>query len=918
MDSTVPYRTLQKGEMLNWYRIERILGRGGFGVIYLATDTNLDHPFAIKEYIPGDIATRASDSQVQPITEEHGDMYRWGLDRFIKEARNLVKFNHPNIVRVISVFQQNNTAYMVMEFEEGEELRSYLRRPEGVAEAELKSLLVPVSEGLAEVHRHSFIHRDVKPANILVRKNGSPVLLDFGSARNAGQFAQNGLTALVSVGYAPAEQYNSECDEQQGPWTDIYALGGVAYYAISGKDPMDSQRRGAALYNGGKDPLIPAVYLGEGKYSEPFLRAVDCAMQFRIADRPQTIADWIPALLAETAPPDASVTTRELIQRQRSTDGRRRDNGSDEQQPADPTGGQDATRLSSRSPSVQPLTNDLADEFDIAADASRRQVAANTPKRGSLKIAGIASVVALALAGGAAMWFTSERSPQSTAEPSANTTETEQPQQTEAQAQEQEQAQRQAEAQALEQAAIEARARFEQPVEAARAAIQAGNLEEAAALLRSAESIGIDDPAASQMTAALEADLTAAEAQARADAQKAADEAKKLEQAAAQRAEFDAATEASRDALNAGDPAEASRQLTRARALRTDDPQASQTLASIESELANIEAEAKARQDAAEAASKEFDQALAAARTAIKAGDFAAAGQQLARAASTGVDDPTAIKSVEKELADAQTQAAAAAEQARQAAAAATREKFDQAIAAGSSAIKAGDLKTAREQLDVAKSLRLADRQATDAVKSLEADLGKAQAEVDKAKRLADKARQDARIAAEKAAKKKLDNALAAGNVALEAGKLDEAGKQLERAKSVGIDDRRIARLQNDIETALAEQNRQVSDQDFDKVQLMFDRLKRAIESKDTALVKKLAEESDQSELFAALMQRFDKLNIDIIGVSVRNADKSISATLRIKDMVRANGDRATPSDAYRDREIVSRRVKGEWAKIEW
>ena len=143
MESTTPYRSLRPGEMLNWYRIERILGRGGFGVIYLATDTNLAHQVAIKEYIPKDVAHRDSDSRVLPITEKHGDLYRWGLERFIKEARNLVRFKHPNIVRVMSVFQQNNTAYMVMEFEEGVDLRTYLKQHSGVDETALRALIMP-------------------------------------------------------------------------------------------------------------------------------------------------------------------------------------------------------------------------------------------------------------------------------------------------------------------------------------------------------------------------------------------------------------------------------------------------------------------------------------------------------------------------------------------------------------------------------------------------------------------------------------------------------------------------------------------------------------------------------------------------------------------------------------------------------
>ena len=299
METTERYRTLQQGEMLNWYRVEQVLGRGGFGVIYLATDTNLDHQVAIKEYVPGALAAQTTDGSSVKTTITADDLHRWGLERFIREARNLVKFKHPNIVRVISVFEQNDSAYMVMEFEKGVELRAYLARPDVASEEQLQALILPIAQGLAEVHRRGFVHRDVKPSNILVREDGSPVLLDFGSARETALLGDSAFTALVSVGYAPLEQYSADSDQQQGPWTDIYALGGVLYFAIGGSDPVDSTRRGAALFNGGRDPLISARLLGEGRYSERFLAAVDWALGFRIAERPQTLDDWLPALLGD-------------------------------------------------------------------------------------------------------------------------------------------------------------------------------------------------------------------------------------------------------------------------------------------------------------------------------------------------------------------------------------------------------------------------------------------------------------------------------------------------------------------------------------------------------------------------------------------------------------------------------------------
>jgi len=317
MDPTAsPADTLPSGSRLQNYRILRLLGRGGFGVIYLAVDVSLGHRVAVKEYLPSEIAGRSGDSRVLPKGSNHEQLYQWGLDRFVKEARNLVRFRHPSIVRVSALFQENNTAYMVMDFEEGRSLRDYARNPENRTEDNLKALIRPIAMGLSEIHRQGFIHRDIKPSNILVRNSGSPVLIDFGSARLASRHATHGLTALVSSGYAPLEQYNPESEEQQGPWSDIYALGGVLYHCICQKDPAESTQRSSSLVNGKRDPMLSAVEAGQGLYSDGFLRAIDWALSVRIADRPQMLGDWIPALFATGTPQDASITTRKLLEQQ--------------------------------------------------------------------------------------------------------------------------------------------------------------------------------------------------------------------------------------------------------------------------------------------------------------------------------------------------------------------------------------------------------------------------------------------------------------------------------------------------------------------------------------------------------------------------------------------------------------------------
>ena len=291
MAEKIHRNSLKAGYHLHWYEVREILGQGGFGITYLAYDSNLDKTVAIKEYLPIELAVRERDSSVHPITEDRGKSYQWGLDRFIKEARTLAKFAHPNIVRVYSVFEENNTAYMVMEYEHGETLQAILSRRKTLEEAELLSILVPILGGLALVHQAGFIHRDIKPANIFIRTDGSPVLIDFGSARQALGEQTKTLTSLVSPGYAPFEQYYSK-GENQGPWTDIYGLGATLYRAISGVAPMDAVDRSKALVEGSRDLFVPAVEIGKGKYSTRFLKAIDHALRFKPAERPQSLSAW--------------------------------------------------------------------------------------------------------------------------------------------------------------------------------------------------------------------------------------------------------------------------------------------------------------------------------------------------------------------------------------------------------------------------------------------------------------------------------------------------------------------------------------------------------------------------------------------------------------------------------------------------
>lgn len=283
--------TLPVGFELFWYEIQLILGQGGFGTTYLAHDKNLKKDVAIKEYLPREVAMRnQEDMTVGAVNEDTQDVYLWGLERFRAEAQILAQFQHRNIVRVMSVFDHNNTAYMIMEFEQGQDLSKMLKSGCRFNEQELMDMTMPILDGLEFLHQRGFVHRDIKPGNILLREDGSPVLIDFGSARQFVNEETRTLTSLLSNGYAPIEQYNVDTNKQ-GPWTDIYGLGATLYRLVSAKKPADAITRGLACSHGDADPLIPLRNISQG-FSDTFLKAIEAALRVRPEDRPQSVAEW--------------------------------------------------------------------------------------------------------------------------------------------------------------------------------------------------------------------------------------------------------------------------------------------------------------------------------------------------------------------------------------------------------------------------------------------------------------------------------------------------------------------------------------------------------------------------------------------------------------------------------------------------
>lgn len=281
-------------ELAGDYKIDRVLGAGGFGVTYLADEIALSRKVSIKEYFPSDFAARDTNGSANPRSENCTGDYSWGLERFIEEAQTLAKFNHSNIVRVYRTFRANNTAYMVLHFEEGQSLKSWLKGlNRAPRQKELDAIIAPLLDALQIIHKAEFLHRDIAPDNIIIRKAGDPVLIDFGAARSdiAAHSKTKTVSALVKPGYSPYEQY-AETSKQQGPWTDIYALAATLYHAVTGKRPPDSPSRML------KDEMIPAQEAALSSYRAPFLDAIQRGLALSIDARPQSVAEWRGLLLA--------------------------------------------------------------------------------------------------------------------------------------------------------------------------------------------------------------------------------------------------------------------------------------------------------------------------------------------------------------------------------------------------------------------------------------------------------------------------------------------------------------------------------------------------------------------------------------------------------------------------------------------
>ncbi|RTG10769.1 serine/threonine protein kinase, partial [Serratia marcescens] len=296
--------SLPSGYRFNEFEIQEAIGEGGFGIVYRAYDHQLERTIAIKEYMPTSLAKRNDDLSIGLRGERFGKTFQAGLNSFIQEARLLARFSHPGLLHVLRFWEENGTAYMGTQFYSGTTLKNLqAQQPEKIDEAWIRRLLPPLFSAINTIHQEGYLHRDISLDNIQIQESQLPVLLDFGSARKEIGNLSDETEIMLKPGFAPIEQYTENSDGEQGPWTDIYALGAVLHTLIVGSPPPVSVVRSI------EDSYQPLTERRPAGYSPELLRTVDRALALKPEDRPQTIDEMAELLHLPIADENEIIST---------------------------------------------------------------------------------------------------------------------------------------------------------------------------------------------------------------------------------------------------------------------------------------------------------------------------------------------------------------------------------------------------------------------------------------------------------------------------------------------------------------------------------------------------------------------------------------------------------------------------------
>lgn len=282
---------VRSGDSIDNYLVEGVIGGGGFSIVYRAFDASRGESVVLKEYFPNLLAIRGEDNEIQPITPKKKTAFDVGMQQFFAEAHALSKVSHPNVINIINVFRANNTAYMVSRLQPGKDLRWMIKRCQGdLDQGFIQKVMPPIISGIDTLHENGILHLDIKPANILLRAEGGPLLLDFGASKTMSRQERFSSFQTLTPGFAPPEQHHKK---ELGPGSDIYAIGATIYACVTGRPPPTSLKREQKereLKLKGADKNV----------SNSVIDALKWALELEIEKRPHNVTEFANLLMADS------------------------------------------------------------------------------------------------------------------------------------------------------------------------------------------------------------------------------------------------------------------------------------------------------------------------------------------------------------------------------------------------------------------------------------------------------------------------------------------------------------------------------------------------------------------------------------------------------------------------------------------